>query len=57
MHHRCFVKEFSSHPIKRAAIDHSRVQNDTMLVEWSAESNKRNSPFVNKDLHEKEMLP
>jgi hypothetical protein len=56
MHHRCFVKEFSSHPIKRAAIDHSRVQNDTMLVEWSAESDKRNSPLVNKDLHEKEML-
>jgi ketosteroid isomerase-like protein len=33
-----FIKELSSHPIKKASIGSIRVQDDTMLVEWSAET-------------------
>jgi ketosteroid isomerase-like protein len=33
-----FLKQLNSHPIKKASIDSSVVEGDTMMVEWSAES-------------------
>lgn len=39
-----FVDQFNSHPIKKASIDNSRVKNDTMLVEWSAETDVDHLP-------------
>jgi len=39
-----FMNQFSDHPIKKASIDNRWVQNDTMLVEWSAESDVDHLP-------------
>jgi hypothetical protein len=39
-----FTDQFNNQPITRVSIDHLVVENDTMLVEWSAESESANNP-------------
>ncbi len=35
-----FLDQFNSHPIIKASIDHSCMEKDTLMVEWSAESDR-----------------
>lgn len=39
-----FLDQFNNHPLLKASIDHTCVENDTMLVEWSAESDQELLP-------------